>query len=65
VRPARRGHALTDHLAEQQRVDVAAAEHHHGRRAEPLRVVEHRGHAGGAGGLDHLLGALRHGQHGA
>ena len=37
------GHAVPDHLAEQQRVDVAAGEHHHGRRLERGRVVEHRG----------------------
>ena len=58
------GEAVTDHLAQQQRVDVAPGQHGHGRRLEAVRVVEQRRDRGGAGRLDDLLGPLDQRQQG-
>ena len=58
------GHAVPDHLAEQQRVDVAAGEHRDGRRLEARRVVQQRRDRGRAGRLDDHLGPLDQRQQG-
>ncbi len=55
---ARGGQPVPQHVHQQDRVDVAAGQHHDGRGLEPVRVTHHRRDAHGSGRLDDQLRPL-------